>query len=1145
MSFRYIWQALLTKITPKSPQSMAASRDQSRITPNGTVRPTRVNPHDPSLRVRAQHRVITRTMSRQHGSFHCGLAPESTTACAIVSGIPKGRWQPVRNDLMPQIALRSAGGRRRATRKAGSECLVSTGSFSQVLNNYPMATSNSTGSSFSVATNGLLENEENSIQHRLFQLTLVPSLQPLKYIVAQMVKGKDPKENPIEYFGRINPKNVKFTKTQRDIISSDPSCGSYDITLCFKIIQEYCDKVKPQNDPAWTTPGDTLEYYIKEIKNKRNDFIHEVYRGDKTKFYTIVHDMKCLLTKTWVKIAQTFGTDILANILIMKTDIEKIKDAPFEGSRVYLSELQATMLSHGVASMKKKYVEILSSIPDVHFQDTYKNLGARSEVKVLEVFTEMQIVNKERREEVTMDEWLTELEKIHAMQNKRSRFLLVEGVAGVGKTTLIRKLVLDWASGNSTIPGLDDFQLLIYMQFRDQHINSMSLLCTYVMPYMKEIVDPEYLMMLTEGSNIIFVCDGLDENNPLSIQLFKEILDYGANTPLTVVCTTRPQEIDNLLFMLPDQFSCLHLQVLGIPETKRPSFIKRYMEAQKPDTDPQSLLDYLNRTSTRVQEYLRFPYNLMCLVMLWIHNPERINSLTTATELFMETLKETQKKLQTRLWTLAKGPQLSELPKSMDDIMDTLYDMALVHHGSGDIILTEDSVQLLKNECSRLNLAWNEISSAFFIQNITSVKEETSYSFPHNGLQDFYAAMSILKKVEDHTVDIKKTTTDVRAVLLCNHCSQDQISFILEKVNEVLDSPMPTRSLGSIFQEIAKEDRPDFRTDLIRRSRNILTHLTGILHYRNTAFTEERAEELFLLLKESGIQDTEHWLDLLELTRFDKELCRLIAQQISVGKSLTVTDSRTGAYTSLLPCIKKKNVNIRIFIEREPKEVVHLEELLRRVQEKQWMLRLLLQHEFRLPKPGGSSLDGALKQLRCSMYRFQGQVSLALLETLSNTLRDLHLSVADTEQYLALSHYLSAATSHLPLLENFRMHIPACTVGTELLQPLPKGLTLQLIISKVDGDALTWACRAASALQPEGRRYQFLAVSGAGSSAQVCGRLLEGLARGGVRMAEDAYLVVAPKLARADLARLQAGFEGRFGCRFRAWRGSSIWTYKC
>lgn len=67
------------------------------------------------------------------------------------------------------------------------------------------------------------------------------------------------------------------------------------------------------------------------------------------------------------------------------------------------------------------------------------------------------------------------------------------------------------------------------------------------------------------------------------------------------------------------------------------------------------------------------------------------------------------------------------------------------------------------------------------------------------------------------------------------------------------------------------------------------------------------------------------------------------------------------------------------------------------------------------------------------------------------------------------------------------------------------------------------------------RRYQFLAVSGAGSSAQVCGRLLEGLARGGVRMAEDAYLVVAPKLARADLARLQAGFEGRFGCRFRAW----------
>ncbi|XP_027207389.2 uncharacterized protein [Penaeus vannamei] len=999
--------------------------------------------------------------------------------------------------------------------------------------------------SCSVATQGpyterVFENEENRIHHRLIQLALVPSLKPLKYIVKEMVKGKNPNENLIDYFGRINPKTVKFNKTQKDIILSDPSCHCYDVTLCFKIIQEYCDKVKNPNDPAWITPGDTLEYYIKEIKDRRNDFIHEIYIGDMAKFDTIVHEMKCLLKKTWEKIAQTFGIDTSRDVLDMEADIKKIKEAPFEDIRVYLSELKSTMISDGVASMKGNYVNNLSYVPDVHLLDD--NLGTRSQIKVLEVFTEMKVVHEEERENITMDEWFIELEKMHARQNKRSRFLLVEGVAGVGKTTLIRKLVLDWASGNSTVIGLDDFQLLIYMQFREKHINSMSLLCTSVMPYFRGKVDPEYLMMLTEGNTIIFVCDGLDENNPQSMQLFKEILDYGAKTPLTVVCTTRPNEIKNLKLMLPAQFSYLRLQVLGIPEEHRPDFIKNYLEAQRPGADPQTLLDYMNRTSTRMQEHFRFPYNLMCLVMLWILKPEMINSLTTATELFIVTLHETQKKLKSR--QLAKGAQLSELTESIDNVMEILYDIALIHHGSGDIILTEDSLQSLKNECSHLKLAWEEISSAFFIQNISWLDNIESYSFPHNGQQDFYAAMSILKKIEDQIPNKKKTITDVRTALVRNHCSINQISFILGKVNDILDSPMPTRSLVSVFQEIATEASPDIGTDhLIRRSQNILTHLAGILHYRGEAFTEERAKELFRLLEKSGIQDTEQWMDLLELTKCDETLCSLIAQQISIGKSIMVTDSRTGAYASLIPHINKNKLNIHIHIKCDPKQVLHLEELLKRVQEKQWMLRLLLHQEFRQPKPGGGSLDGTLKQLRCSMIRFQGQMSLTLLETLPNTLRDLRLSVANSEQYSALSLYLSAVKSHLPLLANFRLHIPAREVDAELLQALPESLKLELIISNVDGDTLEWACRAASALQPKESRYHFLSLPGAGSNALVCDRLLEGLVRDGVRMDKDALVVVSPKLAQRDAGRLGESFMARLGCRFRSWTEDNIWTY--
>lgn len=810
-------------------------------------------------------------------------------------------------------------------------------------------------------TERVLENEETCIRHRLYHIALVPSQKPLQYIVTQMVRGKKPNENLIDYFNRTMSKNVKFQKTQKENILSDPSCGSFDVTLCFKIIQEYCDKVKDKNDPVWITQDDTLEYYIKNIKDKRNDFIHNAYKGDMAMFSNIVHEIKDLLKKTWEKIGQAFGTDTSVNILEMEADIKKIKEAPFEDIRVHFNELKTTMITKGVTSMKDNYVNCLSHIPDVHLLD--KKLGACSQIKVLEVFTEMQIVCDEGTENITMDECLIELEKRHDKNNKMSQFLLVDGVVGVGKTTLCRKLVLDWAFGNSTILGLSDFQLLIFMQFREKHINSLSLLFTSVMPHMRDKVDPEYLMMLTEEYKIMFVCDGLDENNPQSMQVFKEILSYGENKPISVVCTTRPNEIENLHLILPAQFSSLRLQVLGIPEQRRYAFVESYLKAQKPDIDPQSMIDYLNKTSTRMQEHLRFPYNLMCLTMLWILDPDRINSLITATELFMVTLNKMKIKLRNR--QLEKGAELSELTEAIDCLMNKLYDIALLNHRSGNIFLTEDALQTIKNECSRLKLTWRDISSTFFTQTVSWLDDKESlFSFPHNGLQDFYAAMSILKKIEDHNPDKKKTKADVRTALLHNHCSSDQVRSILNTVDKVLDSPVPARSIYSVFEEIAEEASAKPEINLIKRSQNILIHMTGILYCRDEALIEDRAEELVLLLQESGIQDSEQWLDLLELTKCDATLCKLIAKKIPIGKSIKITHARTIAYTSLLPHINKNKLNVHIYIDCEPMKVLHLKELLLRVQEKQWMLRLILYHEFRQPKPEGGSLDGTLQQLR-------------------------------------------------------------------------------------------------------------------------------------------------------------------------------------
>ncbi|XP_063613696.1 uncharacterized protein LOC134786915, partial [Penaeus indicus] len=105
--------------------------------------------------------------------------------------------------------------------------------------------------------------------------------------------------------------------------------------------------------------------------------------------------------------------------------------------------------------------------------------------------------------------------------------------------------------------------------------------------------------------------------------------------------------------------------------------------------------------------------------------------------------------------------------------------------------------------------------------------------------------------------------------------------------------------------------------------------------------------------------------------------------------------------------------------------------------------------------------------------------------------------------------------SRLPHLANFRLHIPAHVVDTELLQPLPEGLKLELIISKVDSDTIEWACRAASALQPKESQYCFLSLLGVGNSTLVCHRLLEALVRDGVQMAKDGAPCGFPKIGHA------------------------------
>lgn len=159
-----------------------------------------------------------------------------------------------------------------------------------------------------------------------------------------MTKGKPANQDLMEYLEQINkkPKSKALNNTQEKTIKNDPTCRSFDISLMFLLIKDFCDETDERLEDIWTTQ-DNLKHHIQSIKNERNDATHETPGLDETEFDNRLRSLQKLLKETWKKIEYAFRIDTEHEIKKMETDLKKIKEGPFEDLRVYLKELQDSM----------------------------------------------------------------------------------------------------------------------------------------------------------------------------------------------------------------------------------------------------------------------------------------------------------------------------------------------------------------------------------------------------------------------------------------------------------------------------------------------------------------------------------------------------------------------------------------------------------------------------------------------------------------------------------------------------------------------------------------------------------------------------------------------------------------------------------
>ncbi|XP_063594621.1 uncharacterized protein LOC134771602 isoform X2 [Penaeus indicus] len=995
-------------------------------------------------------------------------------------------------------------------------------------------------------------DKERQMTFRLYEMTTRKGASVLQQVLEWGTFSRQPDQSFADYLFLVKklskgPIRKKLSPSQWKKME-DHNLDDFDITLLYLCIQYGCDGLAPPSDKRWAESGDTLEYNLTLIKKFRNAFLHEEFKVDENNFLDKTEELRNVLNKTLSKAAEIYNKDqqVVDDVLQKLSDeINHIRDESLDLSRrssLDFDKLCRYVNSEGKLELKRRYRDMSSIGPVSNLLEKY----VKMKVRIDKVFT--KILMKEDDTQIRLEDLLALVERRQNQSKTSDTTLLVEGPAGVGKTTLTRKMISDWAAGASAMENLLDYEFVILVECRVREIHSLSQLLQSLLPTTSKRVQKEYLVECIQDNRLLFIVDGLDELNSSSEQVYREILKLGeSHGNVTVLCTTRPNKVPDFRRCVPNNFNIIHVHVLGIAEDDRKEFVNNYSQvlgSTDEEKDISGLLCYLNRKESRLQDHWRLPFNLVFVTVLWVLNPEAVNRMTTATELFLKTHELCQSKLRQRLFNHEKTWKwdFPEMKEKMDKFLKKLYEEVLINHCCDDSVLSKASVQRLRDTCDYLDLPAAETLSTFLIQ-ATSLTEEAEekYSFPHKGLQDFFSALYIMESLVADDLDIPRIISGFRTVLSSSNVPSKTSQYIIQRNHEILSqlnhkACRTTNSIRSVLDATLKEVakyRGNHAVALnLAKWQNILVHLTGLLYLEGRTMGEETSAELVSLLKGAGIEGRSQWLNLLSEVKCEATVSKYIARAMDMRGVVRVTDCHVAAYASVLPHTQPSSVEIHVTCN--PRDVPRLTELLMAIKGKPWAIKMEFQHDFRHPKTGGSILDEDLRLLfqqpHSRVLKFKGQLSAAAATALPRSLQELQLALLDDAHYGALRPFLCSLPGRRPPLKGLLLHV-AAGLSEAALQPLPRVDHLGLVFAPAREGTAAWASGVARKLQPaEG--YFHLLFPGLGKSAAACFSLLEELSRRGVKVRRA--VLVSPEVAQADYIALNKISQRDIGCKFLA-----------
>ena len=342
------------------------------------------------------------------------------------------------------------------------------------------------------------------------------------------------------------------------------------------------------------------------------------------------------------------------------------------------------------------------------------------------------------KEPIEMDDILKEDDKV--------RLVVVEGVPGIGKSTLAWELCRQWP----TLESLKRFSLVVLLRLREEGVQS----ATDISDLFPCEDDPGLSGLVAQkvkqknGKGVLFVMDGFDKYpRYLRKSLKSTVMKVIAGELLpkaTVIVTSRPSATADLQSVLQTSIS-KHIEIVGFSGTE----IQSYTE---------SIFDNNSKILASFNSYLSaYPvvkgmmYNpLNCAIVLAIYQdtyesgkpvPHTQTQLYTELTLF----------LLTRYLSATGDPFAGKLPDRLEDLphdSDLYQQLVKVGQLAFEGKLREEVIfKQLPEGCSDLGLLVE-------YRALYTRKETSTYTFFHLTLQEYMSAFYIsqLKDSEQRTV---------------------------------------------------------------------------------------------------------------------------------------------------------------------------------------------------------------------------------------------------------------------------------------------------------------------------------------------------------------------------------------------------------